>query len=253
MHKCISGRVIMGFADTEQPDTINYELSGEAFTLEYYLLGAKPVKMLVSARGNMSSALALSYIKQDFEPCKQCFKAITLKTDEIIKNVTKEEFYTACDLWLEQEAQRVKEIEDDYNNMMANIADQRQKNVPYADIEYPDSQTITTGDRNGEVHTFEYYIFGSDIPILIRVCGKERWISAKRLDYKSGEFIYGNNYLSSIQCDTSGDADKVTKEEFYKACDDYMEFWTDDRIKAHEIQVEKSNAWFAEQRKKNGE
>lgn len=124
--------------------------------------------------------------------------------------------------------------------------------MDFADTEQPDSETITIGERAGEVITFEYYIFGRNIPVLMHISERGGWIGAKKLDYKTGEFVFSNNYIHSIKHDTSGDANKVTKEEFYKACDSYMEIWTDDKIKEHEIQVEKNNMWFEEQRQKDG-
>ncbi len=94
----------------------------------------------------------------------------------------------------------------------------------FADTPQPDD----TGDQFEVKRYYRYYCYGS-IPVRVITTTHGRDIMSEVLDKETKQFK-PSQHLTKITFDTSGDADEVSKEEFYKNCDEYLAHWTPERI-----------------------
>ncbi|MDH5722763.1 MAG: hypothetical protein OEY94_05515 [Alphaproteobacteria bacterium] len=96
--------------------------------------------------------------------------------------------------------------------------------MKFSEREHPD----TAFHHEGMECRVDYYTY-AHIPVKVLLDEKGKWIGSQNLSYKTKEFEPSNHFLM-IKRDAEGDAKHVTKEEFYKLCDDYLAYWTPERI-----------------------
>ena len=94
----------------------------------------------------------------------------------------------------------------------------------FADTPQPDD----TGDQFEVKRYYKYYNFAS-IPVRMIVTSHERPVATEALDKETHTFK-PSQHLTKITFGLSADADEITKDEFYKLCDEYIEYWTPDKI-----------------------
>lgn len=95
----------------------------------------------------------------------------------------------------------------------------------FADTPQPDD----TGDRFEVKRHYKYYIYANSIPVRAMLTAHERWVGTEVPDKETGEFKE-SEHLVRILNDEAGEMQEVTKEEFYKKCDEYLAYWTPERI-----------------------
>jgi len=107
--------------------------------------------------------------------------------------------------------------------------------MKFAEQEHPD----TVIGPDGEEHEFFYFLWGTRLPVRM-FGGKVRgpWGRGPHfsefLDKTTKEFILNNHHAAKLPYDQEGDAQQVSKEEFYQACDDYIAYWTPEEIERAE-------------------
>lgn len=128
----------------------------------------------------------------------------------------------------------------------AQIAEEiRGRRMIFTDQEWPDD----TGSQFPTVYTYAYYIYAGT-PVRVHSLPTDRWFAAERLNFRTGVFEENHEVRIKIQYDDYAcDADEVSKERFYKACDEYMAYWTPERI----AEAEEGRRRYLENREKDRE
>ena len=102
----------------------------------------------------------------------------------------------------------------------------------FADTPQPDD----TGDQFEVTRFYKYYIYGG-VPVRVLKTAHDRWVESEALDKETKQFKK-SEHLIKIMSDSSGDADEVSKEEFYKKCDEYIAYWTPEKIEQSKKDME---------------
>ncbi|MGH1378445.1 MAG: hypothetical protein ACRBB3_06455 [Alphaproteobacteria bacterium] len=103
--------------------------------------------------------------------------------------------------------------------------------MKFADQEWPDTVRVEGFE---EICQYKYYLFDWDIPVRTAVTALNNDIISEAPDYKTRGIERNNNYLALMRDGNNHDAKEISKEEFYRRCDEYMAHWTPERIKEHE-------------------
>lgn len=104
----------------------------------------------------------------------------------------------------------------------------------FADTKHPD--TVICG-QGKELCTYKYYILDSDRPIRIAINDKENFIDADVVDKKTRKLEPNIDLLVSIEFTENHEIKEITKDEFYQKCDEYMAYWTPERIEEWEKDI----------------
>ncbi|MDH5722761.1 MAG: hypothetical protein OEY94_05505 [Alphaproteobacteria bacterium] len=101
--------------------------------------------------------------------------------------------------------------------------------MKFSEIDHPDKVI----GPDGEEYQYVYYSY-ADIPVRVLADDTGYLKYSEVMDYKIKDFDMTNYHVGSIPYDSAGDAVLVTKEEFYKLCDDYLAYWTPEEIERAE-------------------
>lgn len=114
--------------------------------------------------------------------------------------------------------------------------------MKFTDKEWPDN----SGSTYEKLYTYSYYLFAS-IPIRLLSMPNQKWCRSEILNYRTGKFEYNYRYAELIKDDEAGEAQEISKEEFYKECEEYMAYHTPERIAELDLLQKKNMKWLQEQ------
>lgn len=115
------------------------------------------------------------------------------------------------------------------------------RRMVFTDQEWPDD----TGSQFPKVYTYAYFLYART-PVRVHRLPKDNWCTAEKLNFRTGAFEEDVEALLKVEFDISADAYEVSKEQFYKKCDEFMAYWTAERIAEMEVIKEKNLAWLRE-------
>lgn len=115
----------------------------------------------------------------------------------------------------------------------------------FTDQEWPDTIYIV-GLK--ELCRYRYYLFDGEIPMRTTVAEDNTNILSDVPNYRTRKVEKDNNYLAMMRDVNNHDYKEISKEDFYHRCDEYMAYWTEERIKAHDEHVKADNKNFEENR-----
>ena len=117
----------------------------------------------------------------------------------------------------------------------------------YAGGDYPDGLV----DQYGRNLTYQYFLMNRKYPVRFLIQEDGYKIRAEALRWQSGQIEPANNYLNTFQYSDNDDFIEISKDKFYKACDDYLASITPELRLQLEKNLARANEVSATQGDKN--